>query len=238
MHRNGLQDAWLETGPDTATWTLVLAHGAGKGMSSPFMDLISQAIVSVAQPSATIRVLRFEFPYMRRIRQEGRRRPPDREPVLKSAFRSVAAEVRAAGTQTCLAIGGKSMGGRIASLLADELGVDALVCLGYPFHPSGRPERTRTAHLGALRTPTLICQGERDPFGTRDEVAGYSLSGSIELRWLEGADHDFRPRGRSENDQGQVIAVVADAVAGFLTSRHGRSDIPPELGRASAWRDR
>ena len=90
------------------------------------------------------------------------------------------------------------MGGRVASMVADELHarrrIAGLLCLGYPFHPVGKPAQLRTAHLAKLKTPTLICQGTRDPFGTRDEVAGYTLSKAIEILWLEDGDHDLRPR--------------------------------------------
>ena len=85
----------------------------------------------------------------------------------------------------------------MASLIADERGVAGLVCLGYPFHPPGKPDRLRTEHLRVLRTPTLICQGTRDPFGKRDEVAGYVLAPSIRLAWIAEGDHSFTPRGQS-----------------------------------------
>ncbi|MDA0256647.1 MAG: dienelactone hydrolase family protein, partial [Chloroflexi bacterium] len=115
-----------------------------------------------------------------------------------------------------LAIGGRSMGGRIASMLADEVGSAALVCLGYPFHPAGKPERLRTAHLQELRTPTLIVQGERDPMGRPDEVASYRLSPSIELRWLADGDHSFRPRRASGRTEAQSLAEATAAVVEFL----------------------
>ncbi len=90
------------------------------------------------------------------------------------------------------------MGGRVASMLADELHAEArvsgLVCLGYPFHPPGKPEQLRTAHLEGLKTPALICQGTRDPFGGKDEVPSYPLAPSIEIVWLEDGDHDLKPR--------------------------------------------
>jgi hypothetical protein len=100
-----------------------------------------------------------------------------------------------------LFIGGKSMGGRVASLIADDVNaqgrVRGLVCLGYPFHPPGKPDVLRTAHLQCLACPALIVQGERDPFGTRDEVATYTLSNAITLEWLPDANHDFKPRAKS-----------------------------------------
>ena len=112
------------------------------------------------------------------------------------------------------------MGGRVASMIADELHAEGkiagLVCLGYPFHPPAKPQQLRTKHLAGLKTPALICQGTRDEFGTRDEVAGYALSDSIELLWLEDGDHDLKPRkaisGFSAADH---LKTMAQAVAGF-----------------------
>ena len=89
------------------------------------------------------------------------------------------------------------MGGRVASLLLDELaasyGVKGCLCLGYPFHPPGKPLQLRTEHLASLETPALILQGERDSFGRRDEVDSYSLSQQIQLRWIPSGDHSFKP---------------------------------------------
>ena len=127
-------------------------------------------------------------------------------------YRDAVAEVRETAGDAVL-IGGKSYGGRVASMVADELGVAGLVCLGYPFHPPQRPEQLRTAHLLTLRTPTLICQGERDPFGGLDEVPGYGLPATIDVRWFPG-DHDVQPKTR--------LAPVADAVAAGVFSTRRR----------------
>jgi hypothetical protein len=113
-------------------------------------------------------------------------------------------------------VGGKSMGGRIASMIADEVGAAGVVCLGYPFHPPGKPERLRTAHLEALKTPTLIVQGTRDRLGTDEEVATYSLSPSIELAWMEDGDHSFKPRKKSGRTLEQNLEAAADAVVEFI----------------------
>ena len=123
-----------------------------------------------------------------------------------------------------LVIGGKSMGGRIASMVADDLyrsgQIAGLLCLGYPFHPMGKPTQLRTAHLSAIETPTLICQGTRDAFGTREEVAGYSLSPEIDIFWLEDGDHDLKPRkslsGFSAADHMQAMASRVGAWAAGL----------------------
>ena len=166
-------------------------------MSSTFMTAVARGLEAHG-----IDVVRFEFPYMK-----ARRRVPDREPVLLQAWRDMVAEH---GGGAAVAIGGKSMGGRMASMVADELGVRALVCFGYPFHPPGKPEKLRTQHLALLRTPALIIQGERDPFGTRADVAGYELSASIEIAWLTGADHSYQPREKEH------IARAIELAAAFI----------------------
>jgi predicted alpha/beta-hydrolase family hydrolase len=204
-------DPLLIDGPADASCRLILAHGAGQGADSPFMSTVAHALAA-----AGIGVVRFSFPYMERSQTEGRRRPPDREPILIETWLRVIAEQRAAhGAGKRLLIGGKSMGGRIASLIADDAGIDGLVCLGYPFHPPGRPERTRVAHLSGLRTPTLICQGERDPFGGWEEVARYDLSPSIEIVWIADGEHSFNPRRASGLTLEQNLRVAAGAVALF-----------------------
>jgi len=175
----------------------LFAHGAGGGMNAPFMTAVARGL-----EARGIRVVRFDFPYM-----AAGRRVPDREPVLLQAWRDVVAEH---GGGEAVAIGGKSLGGRMASMVADELRVRALVCFGYPFHPPGKPEKPRTAHLAALRTPALIIQGERDPFGTPADVAGYALSPSIEIAWIAGGDHSFKPRER-EN-----VAKAVELAACFI----------------------
>src|SRR5207253_2019222 len=149
--------------------TLILAHGAGAPMDSSFMSDMAARLAGRG-----ISVLRFEFPYMAQRRLDGGRRPPDPAPKLLECWREVYTQVRrhVAGR---LVIGGKSMGGRMASLLADELQADALVCLGYPFYAVGKPEKPRVEHLAELRTPTLIVQGERDALGNRQAVEGYVL---------------------------------------------------------------
>jgi hypothetical protein len=133
--------------------------------------------------------------------------------VLLDAWRRVVAEL---GQPSRLVIGGKSMGGRIASMVADDLGVGGLVCLGYPFHPAGRPETLRVAHLEHLATPALFLQGERDTMGSRAEVEGYRLSKQIDLRWLADGDHSFKPRKASGVTEAQNLAMASEAVVEFI----------------------
>lgn len=158
---------------------------------------------------------RFEFPYMRKRRIDGTRRPPDRAPVLLETWRAVIATLGPGR----LVIGGKSLGGRIASMLADQAGVRALVCLGYPFHAPGRPATPeRLVHMATLATPTLIVQGERDTLGAPAEVAGYTLSPAIDIAWMIDGDHSLKPRkasGRSEADN------LADAIAAVVAFAGG-----------------
>jgi predicted alpha/beta-hydrolase family hydrolase len=191
--------------------TLILAHGAGAPMDSPFMNAMAGGLAERG-----LRVARFEFPYMRHKREGRGSRPPDREPVLLQAWRDA---VEALGGGDRVVIGGKSMGGRMASLVADELGVRGLVCLGYPFHPPGKPESLRVRHLEPLRTPALIVQGTRDALGSRGEVEGYTLSPAIRLVWLEDGDHSFKPRVSSGHTEKGHLAAAVEAVAGFVEER-------------------
>ncbi|WP_455824951.1 alpha/beta family hydrolase [Pseudomonas graminis] len=190
--------------------TLILAHGAGAPMDSAFMTDMAARLAGHG-----VNVLRFEFPYMAQRRADGGKRPPNPAPKLLECWREVYAQVRrhVAGK---LAIGGKSMGGRMASLVADELGADGLVCLGYPFYAVGKPEKPRTEHLAGLKTPTLIVQGERDALGNRAAVEGYDLSPSIEVLWQVAGDHDLKPLKASGFTHEQHLEAAAGKVAGFL----------------------
>jgi predicted alpha/beta-hydrolase family hydrolase len=194
-------------GPKTSKWRLALAHGAGTGMDSPFLLELARGL-----GRRGVRVARFEFPYMAR-RRDGVRAAPDRAPILLQTWRDVVAQLGAADT---LCIGGKSMGGRIASMVADELGVRGLVCLGYPFHPPGRSEVTRTEHLAKLRTSCLIIQGTRDPFGTPEEVTQYKLPRRTKVHWIDTGDHSLVPLRRSGLDPAASMQDVIDRVAAFV----------------------
>jgi len=194
----------LFDGPADAATTIALAHGAGAPMDSEFMQVFAERLGADG-----FRVVRFEFPYMAERRETGKKKPPNRLPVLLETWQAVIDELGAKN----LIIGGKSMGGRMASLIADEAGVKGLVCLGYPFHAPGKePGPNRLEHLENLRTPALICQGTRDALGGFEEVAGYRLSAAIRLHWLEDGDHGFKPRKKSglsedENWQSAVTAI-------------------------------
>lgn len=198
----------LLDGDGASLGTIVLAHGAGAPMDSTFMELMADGLAARGA-----RVVRFEFPYMRARREQNKRSAPNRQPELLACYREVIAQL---GHPTALVIGGKSMGGRIASMIADELGVRALVCLGYPFHPAGKPQQLRVAHLYQLKTPTLIVQGTRDALGSKPEVDSYALPRRIQIEWLDDGDHSFEPRKSSGRTPQQAMTEAIDHVARFM----------------------
>lgn len=196
----------LWTGSARSPLTIILAHGAGAPMDTPFMTFFADGLTGQG-----IRVGRFEFPYMAARRATGKKKPPDKLNVLLDAWRAVIAE---AGANVI--IGGKSMGGRIASMVADETQVRGLVCLGYPFFGMGRKDRPRVAHLENIKTPTLICQGERDALGDRAAVADLKLSRAISTVWLPDGDHDLKPRKASGLAHAENLATALNAVSDFI----------------------
>jgi len=212
-----MSERFLFDGPSDAPVTILLAHGAGAPMDSASMSATAKALAS-----AGFRVARFEFSYMASRRTEAGRKPPPRAETLIPEYRQAVAELAAPGH---LIIGGKSMGGRVASMAADTLrdegAIAGLLCIGYPFHPPGKPAQLRTRHLADLRTPTLICQGTRDEFGAREEVAEYALADSIELFWLDDGDHDLRPRKKISGCS--AAEALADRVTAWAKERVVRS---------------
>jgi len=201
--------------PSTPLATLVLAHGAGAPMDSPFMAEMASLL-----SERGLDVVRFEFAYMARRREEGIKAPPDRAARLTACFRTILDDVRRASSGPVW-IGGKSMGGRMATLLAAEADtpVDGCVVFGYPFHPPGKPEKTRLDHFPALAAPVLICQGERDPFGKPREVTGYDLPSPVTVHWVTDGDHDFTPRKRSGIDPRANRIDAADQAVNFIRGR-------------------
>lgn len=184
---------------------LVLAHGAGAGQRHPFM-------VAVARGLATrgIDVVTFDFPYMHR-----RRSVPDKADVLESCFRTVieAAQALDALRSHRLFIGGKSMGGRIATHLGAQRldGLAGIIALGYPLHPPGKPEQLRVAHLPSIAVPVLIVQGEKDTFGTPTELAAAikTMPAPVTLHVVAGGDHSLAVRRAQK-------PIVADSILDLI----------------------
>ena len=201
---------FLFNGPTRAPLTLILAHGAGAGMDHPFMATMAAGIAKRAK----IRVARFEFPYMAARRKDGKKRPPDRADKLIDCFRTVVEEL---GGADKVIVGGKSMGGRMASLIAEDSGARGLVCLGYPFHPPGKPETMRTAHLLRLRMPALIVQGTRDTFGGPAEVRALALPPNLQIHWIGDGDHSFKPTKASGRTEAETLDEAITAVTRYIS---------------------
>jgi predicted alpha/beta-hydrolase family hydrolase len=194
-------------GPPSTT-VVLLVHGAGAGQESPFMQAMA---VGLAEQDC--RVGLFDFHYMARAQREGRRRPPEPMPRLIECWQQ-AIELAIGEGARRLVIGGKSMGGRVASMIYEQTAeAVGLVCLGYPFHPIGKPDRLRVEHLHDIRKPVLVIQGERDGLGSREQVAGYRLPDHFQFEWLCDGDHSFKPRKASgytlEQHQQQAVEIMA-----------------------------
>ena len=209
--------AYLTSGPACPVARFLCAHGAGAGMGTSFMETVAGLLAA-----RDIAVVRFEFAYMAARRDGGSRKPPPKAERLMDEYRTAVAGVIEGAP---LLIGGKSMGGRVASLVAGELHaqgrIAGLVCLGYPFHPPKKPDQLRTAHLAELACPALIVQGDRDPFGFRSEVEALRLAPAIRFHWASDGDHDLGPRGNSGFTRKGNLAGAADAIAAFAAELAG-----------------
>jgi predicted alpha/beta-hydrolase family hydrolase len=215
---------------DAPTIAIVIAHGAGSPADSDYMEQLVMALNDVGISS-----VRFEFPYMQQRRFDGRKRPPDRQPGLLDSFALALERAKEELPLDCFVMaGGKSMGGRMASLLAQPASIrkgsdpsfnsnllksrliDAVVCYGYPFHPPGKLDRWRTEHLAHMTCPLLIVQGTRDPFGKPAELEAQSAAlANGELRWLEGGNHDFQPLASQPEIQNDLIRQAAQLTRQF-----------------------
>lgn len=208
---------FLDSGPANAPWRLILAHGAGAPMDSPFMQTMAEEL-----GQAGIGVSRFEFPYMVTRRETGKKKPPDRAPKLLLSWRQAVDQTADRFPGARIAVGGKSMGGRMATLLAAEPdappSIQAVVTLGYPFHPPGKPETLRTDHFGAIPHPVLMIQGTRDPFGKQEEVTHYKLPDMAAVFWSEDGDHDLKPRKASGRTHPESLSEAVDRITNFLSS--------------------
>jgi predicted alpha/beta-hydrolase family hydrolase len=204
--------------------TIALTHGAGAGLDSDFMQYFIEAL-----RSRGLRLAPFEFPYMAQRRKDGKKRPPDRAAVLMQTWREHIAGI---GPERCV-IAGKSMGGRIGSDVAwefEQAGTPVAGCiyLGYPFHAPGKPDKVRAEPLIKMKqTPSLLLQGERDPFGTRAEVKTYKLGKAVRQHWLADGEHSLIPRKSSGRTQEQNWDEAVNAICGFVQRVTSRSSTDP-----------
>ena len=193
---------------------LLLAHGSGAPMDTPFMNEVTAFVVSHG-----MRVVRFEFAFMAGRRTTGKKPPPPKAEKLIGEFLQVLEEIEA----PAVFIGGKSLGGRVASMMAqqcfDEGKTAGLVCLGYPFHPPGKPDKLRTDHFTNYNCPSLVCQGENDPFGKRVEIEQYDLPASLVFHWAPFGNHDLAPPKRSGLTAQDNWSDVGAAVARFMKNQ-------------------
>ncbi|MFC5704914.1 alpha/beta fold hydrolase [Aeromonas eucrenophila] len=203
----------IREGASDAPARILLAHGAGAGMDHAFLTELSRLL---AGPD--IEVVRFNFPYMSKRALDGKRRPPDRQPVLLDHWRERVREF----AHPRLFVAGKSMGGRMAAEICDEMDAAGLIVLGYPFHPSAKPDSWRGEVLKQIKTPTLLLQGERDTFGTRAELADFPFSPAVSVHWLTDGDHGFKPRKASGLSEQENLQQAADRIRGFIAEQASR----------------
>ncbi|MGL4505437.1 MAG: alpha/beta fold hydrolase [Aeromonas sobria] len=204
----------LREGAVDAPVRILLAHGAGAGMDHAFLAELSRLL---AGPE--IEVVRFNFPYMTKRAQDGKRRPPDRQPLLLEHWRQMVREF----AHPRLFLAGKSMGGRMAAELyhdgGDAMNAAGLLILGYPFHPPAKPDRWRGDVLKQIKVPTLLLQGERDTFGSRAELAEFPFSPNVSVHWLTDGDHGFKPRKVSGVSEQENMQYAADTIKHFVALR-------------------
>lgn len=200
----------IRAGSAQAPTRLLLAHGAGAGMDHDFLTRLSTLLAG-----SELEVIRFNFPYMSKRAQDGKRRPPDRQPVLLAHWRAMVAEF----AHPRLFIAGKSMGGRMAAEIADDVNAAGLFVLGYPFHPPAKPDAWRGEILKQIKTPTLLLQGERDSFGSRLELADFPFSACVDVQWLQDGDHSFKPRKASGRTEPENLAQAAAHIKCFIEAQ-------------------
>jgi predicted alpha/beta-hydrolase family hydrolase len=213
-HHIAIKEFAVNSPEEDAKGLFILAHGAGKGMGTSFMEAIATGVVK-----AGVSVVRFHFPYMEESLRTGTKISPNGGRVLRRSFSDVISHFIEREKVPCehIFIGGKSMGGRVAAMIAENHQVAGVICLGYPFHPQGKPERLRIEHLKTIQTPTLICQGERDPKGKREEIEQLAFSRAVQIQWLKDGDNNFKPRKRSGRSLDENMADAIQSCNGFIT---------------------
>lgn len=187
--------------------TIVFAHGAGAPMDSDWMNDVCNGLTEFG-----IQTLRFEFPYMNERRVSGKKRPPDRAPILEKAWLEACLKLK---QQPCFLMG-KSMGSRIASHIVNDTNALGLIALGFPFHAPGKKLTDRHAALLSVKAPTLILQGERDALGSKDTLKNLKLKRHQKMVWLPDGDHSLKPRKASGYSLEQHLETACEKIAEFV----------------------
>jgi len=200
----------IENYVDNAKALVIFAHGAGADKSHDFMETVSQGL-NLQQ----ISVLRFNFNYMDERIEKENRRPPDRMPKLLNCFENILAEV---DKSLPIFLAGKSMGGRVAATLAgdENINVEGVMCLGYPFHPQKKPEKLRLEPLQETKKPILILQGTRDALGNEEEIASYEISDKCKCIFFSDGDHNLKPRVKSGFTHSEHINNAINDMVNFM----------------------
>lgn len=214
MIKNELTISHIINQADNPQALVIFAHGAGADMSHEYLEAITQLM-----NEQHISVLRFNFPYMDKRKEDGKRRPPDRMPTLIECYQSV---IMSLETPLPIFIGGKSMGGRVAATLASDKtlmmshNIKGVICLGYPFHPIKKPEKLRLAPLQTTQLPILILQGQRDALGNEAEINEYEISSLCQLHIFADGDHDLKPRVKSGYNLQQHQSTAINKMRSFI----------------------
>lgn len=197
----------LIDGNENSLATIILAHGAGAPMDSDWMNMLTTYLVKEG-----LKVVRFEFPYMAERRLNGKKRPPNKKQVLIDTWLEV---VNAFKDDAKLYIGGKSMGGRIATLLTD-VPIDGIICFGFPFHAPGKELGERVDDFRSCSFPVLVLQGERDKMGFKEEIEVLNLGNNKQIVWFEDGDHSLKPRKKSGFTLEEHLRLSAKKVLEFI----------------------
>lgn len=205
---------YLTTGPVQSKKAYILAHGAGAPMDHEWMKTVSEKLAEKG-----IKVVRFEFPYMVERRETGKKRPPNTKKILLQTWKNVIDDLKQSHDE--IYIGGKSMGGRMATLIEHDSSVKGIICLGFPFHALGKEPGERILHLETSTIPTLIIQGERDSMGKREEIKTYRLSDSIKIEFMPDGDHSLKPRVKSGFKLEDNINLACNKIEKFMNGETG-----------------
>ncbi len=200
----------LINGPKEAKNILLLAHGAGAPMDSMFMDAISNGLNNNG-----IITLRFEFPYMQK-RRSGKNTFPDKLDVLCDFYKKIYFNIKKINPDKNIWLGGKSMGGRVATLISRSLDIKGVVVFGYPFHPINKLDKLRIENLQLSGPPTLIIQGTRDKFGTITEVKKYKIHKNNTILWIKDGDHSYNTLKKSGLSSKEAVVQAYNEASIFI----------------------